>query len=61
MKEDEYRSWLEFKQIVQLCPPDKLTILFNGDTQEREDLCEELGIARESITLVEVLVFGPRE
>jgi len=51
----EKQAWQELKQTLDAIPAEQLSIFFHGDTEERDQLMDDLGLARESWWLLGVL------
>lgn len=51
----EANAWRELKSALDVIPADKLHIFFHGSASERDQLMDDLGLARESWWLLGVL------
>lgn len=45
---DEQKAWKELKQTLDAIPAEGLYTFFHGTATDRDQLCDDLGIARES-------------
>jgi len=60
VREQETKAWAELKDILNGIPAEHLYTFFHGDASDRDQLMDDLGMARESWWLLGVLSIEDR-